>query len=236
MFLVEKGSLFRVLKIINNSSLHDFVGRTARATNDEINVCRRDYAIAIRITGFKRPGALVAAKYRLEVLLLDKGRDPIIELRIAREPLFVEFIQAPGCLETVALGTGQNLVVNALDGIAGGAFRLDPKRLGNDMFAIEVYIGSAVHALSFGFDELPVLTRDLRPSLDPISEIPEGVTDEPVMTALCFGSIATGKRSLRNDLGVLVENQFADCLDILVWHWLSFLVPRIGPSQFCPGR
>ena len=136
MLLVEKGSLFRVLKIINNSPLHDLLGRTARATNDEVNVRQRDYAIAIRITSFKRPGTVVAAKYRLKVLLFDKGRYPIVELRIARKPLFVEFIQAPGCLKTVAFRTGQNLVVNALDGIAGGAFRLDPKRLGNDMFVV----------------------------------------------------------------------------------------------------
>ena len=140
MFLVEKGSLFRVLKIINNSSLHDLLGRTARATNDEVNVRHRDYAIAIRITAFKRPGALVAAKDRLKVLFLDKGRYPIIELRIAREPFLVKFIQAPGCLETVAFGTGQNLIVNALDGIAGGTFGLDPKRLGNDVLVVKVYI------------------------------------------------------------------------------------------------
>jgi hypothetical protein len=140
MFLVEKGSLFRVLKIINNSSLHDLLGRTARATNDEVNVRHRDYAIAIRITGFKRPGTLVTAKYRLKVLLLDKRRYPIIELRIVGKPLFVEFIQAPGCLKTVAFGTGQNLVVNALDGIAGGAFRLDPKRFGDDVLVVKVYI------------------------------------------------------------------------------------------------
>ena len=121
--------------------------------------------------------------------------------------------------------------MNTLDCIAGGAFRLDPKRLGNDVLAVEVYIRSAVHTLSFGFDELPVLTRNLGPSLDPISEIPERATDEPIVTALCFGSVATGKCSLRNDLGVLIKNQFADCLDVLVWHWLFFLVPRVGPGQ-----
>ena len=130
---------------------------------DKINVQNRYLAITVEVTGRERRGTLMAIDNRLEVLLFQQRRDQVVELPLARMFLPVEFVQAFCPLRRIASGTRPNLVVYALDDIAGLALRPNRQRLRHDMLSVQVTFTSAIRTSFLGLDKLPIFVRYLRP-------------------------------------------------------------------------
>lgn len=159
----------------------------------------------------------MAVENGLEVLFFDKFRDGV-EIIPLRYLLPVELVKALGSLLGIAGLAGPHLVVDALDGLAGGAFGLDLDGLGDDMFPGHVSFRPAISAFVFGIRQLLVFPQDIAPLLLPALEFPEGLLDETVMLFLGAFPVAHVEGALRDDLGVLVINQIPYGLYITIRH------------------
>ena len=128
--------------------------------------------------------------------------------------LLPEVIQSHIALFAVAGLAGSDLVMDALDPVAGRALVVDFEVLGDDMLFVEVVGSSAVDTLLFGFYHLPVLSQDVRPFHLPRLEFFQCAFYEGV--ALLFR--VRSKRAFANYLGILVSYHVLDGVDGGIGH------------------
>lgn len=116
----------------------------------------------------------------------------------------------------VAMLAGVDDVVNALDFVARRATVVDVQTFGNDVVYGHVPGRAAIHARFVRFNELQILAQNIRPRLFAVAQFAKSLFDKTVMIFLRRRIISRLHRAFGDNLGVLVKNQFLDCMDFLI--------------------
>ena len=90
-----------------------------------VDIQNRYLSVSIDIATVKCRSTAVTLHDGLQIFLLRQRWDEVVELPLLRMEAAIELIESLRPLGRVACLTGEHLVMDALDGIAFAAFRLD---------------------------------------------------------------------------------------------------------------
>lgn len=133
-----------------------------RILNDSINIENRYIPSGNRFF-VQGAGAIMTVVYRLQVLFLQEWGNAVIEFGLRGMPRAKELVESHRAFLRIARTTRENLVMNTLNGPAGGAFRPDTQRFRHEVFLVQVLCRSAVAAGPLRLNQLPIFPRDVRP-------------------------------------------------------------------------